>query len=195
MPDDRPAPITQLLQRWKDGDEAAGSALMPLIYDELRRIARAHLRGERAGHTWQPTELVHEAYARLVELELDWRDRVHFLSMASRQMRRVLVDHARTRNRAKRGGGAVPVSLSVADAESAGTTIDLLLLDLALERLTAEDPRAGRAIELFYFGGLQAREIAEAVGVSPSTVERDLRWGRSWLRREMARSDRGDTGQ
>jgi RNA polymerase sigma factor (TIGR02999 family) len=158
--------------------------LVPLVYEELRRLARLQMRDEAAGHTLQPTALVHEAYTRLVGLKLDWQDRSHFLSMAARTMRRVLVDHARARRAAKRGAGAVQVTLHEFHAKDE-PSIDLLAIDEALDSLDRQDERAARAIELCYFGGLTGREIAEALEISPATAERDLRFARSWLRREL----------
>jgi RNA polymerase sigma factor (TIGR02999 family) len=177
--------VTRLLHRWRDGDEAALDALVPIVYDELRRLARLQMRDQAVGHTLQPTALVHDAYARLVGVKLDWRDRTHFLSMAARTMRRVLVDHARAKRAAKRGGGAVQVSLQDHHVQ-AEAAVDLLEVDRALQVLGERDERAERVVELYYFGGFKTREIAEALGVSRATVERDLRFARTWLRRELS---------
>jgi RNA polymerase sigma factor (TIGR02999 family) len=184
-PDDATRTITRLLLEWRDGDSRALEELVPLVYDELRRLARLQMRNQAAGHTLQPTALVHEAYARLVDLKLDWQDRTHFLSMAARTMRRVLVDHARAKHAAKRGAGAVQVTLRDFHA-TADPTFDLLALDEALESLGRDHERAAKAIELQYFGGLTRREIAEALEISDSTAERDLRFARSWLKRELS---------
>jgi RNA polymerase sigma factor (TIGR02999 family) len=175
--------VTQLLRRWRGGDEAAVQQLVPLVYDELRRLARLQMRGERREHTLQPTALVHEAYGRLVALELSWQDRSHFLSMAARVMRWVLVEHARARRAEKRGGGAVKVSLDAADRATQPHAV--IELDEALERLSSQDERPARAIELHYFGGLSYVEIAEALGISEATVDRDMRFARAWLRRAL----------
>lgn len=181
--------VTRLLLEWREGDEAALNDLMPLVYDELRQIARAHMQRERPDHTLQPTEIVHEAFARLVDLKLSWKDRTHLLSMASRLMRRILVDHARARRSAKRGGGEKPVALDderiVLDVRSPQRAEEFLRLDETLRRLEELDERQGRVVELHYFGGLGYDEIAEALQVSPATVGRDLRYARAWLRREL----------
>lgn len=180
----KPASVTQLLLRWRGGDETALDSLLPIVYEELRRLARLQMRNERPGHTLQPTALAHEAYARLVDLELDWQDRAHFLSMAARLMRRVLVDHARVRNAAKRGGGAFRVTLD----EALGATepdLDLLVLDEALSRLHDRDERPAQVVELHYFGGLTYTEIAEVLAISEATVDRDMRFARAWLHRSL----------
>ena len=185
--DDTPKTVTRLLLEWREGDAQALEALVPLVYDELRRLARLQMRDQAAGHTLQPTALVHEAYARLVDLKLDWQDRSHFLSMAARTMRRVLVDHARAKRAVKRGAGAVQVTLHDFHAKDE-PSFDLLAVDAALESLGRHHERAARAIELCYFGGLTGREIAEALEISPTTAERDLRFARSWLKRELSES-------
>ena len=183
--DDSPlGSVTHLLRRWQAGDQQAFDELMPRVYDQLRRMARARMREERHDHTLEPTALVHEAYVRMVDLELSWEDRVHFLSMAARAMRRVLVDHARAHRAAKRGGRAIKVSLHEAHA-TAGPEVDLLELDQALDRLRAQQDRLGEAVELHYFGGLSYQEIAESLSVSEATVDRDLRFARAWLLREL----------
>ncbi len=181
--------ITRLLLKWRTGDEQALDEMMPLVYDELRRLAQIQMRGERADHTLQPTALVHEAYARMVDLEMTWRDRAHFLSMAARTMRRVLIEYARARGAEKRGHGTVFVSLTKARGAALLPPGDLLDLDDALKRFSELEERAGRVLELHYFGGLSYREIAEAVGISTATAERDLRLARAWLRRELDRRE------
>lgn len=183
-PNTSPRTVTRLLLDWRDGDARALEALVPLMYEELRRLARAKMRDQPAGHTLQPTALVHEAYARMIDLELDWRDRGHFLCMAARTMRRVLVDHARAAQAAKRGAGAMRVTLQDFHAQKEAS-LDLLAIDQALESLSRQDERAAGAAELCYFGGLTGREIAEALEVSPATAERDLRFARTWLKREL----------
>lgn len=173
--------VTQLLHRWRGGDEAALSRLLPVLYDELRRAARAHLRRERDDHTLGTSGLVHEAYLRLLGVDgIDWQDRAHFLAMASRTMRRVLVDWAKARNAAKRGGGAahVPLDEGLLSDSEAETVLDL---DDALSRLRESAPRQARAAEMRYFGGLSNAEAAAALDVSVATVERDLRFARAWL--------------
>jgi RNA polymerase sigma factor (TIGR02999 family) len=183
-PNDSPRTVTRLLLDWRAGDEQALAALLPLMYDELRRLARAKMRDQPAQHTLQPTALVHEAYVRMVDLELDWKDRSHFLCMAARTMRRVLVDHARAARAAKRGADAVQVTLQDFHAKKE-VSLDLLAIDQALESLTRQDERAAYAVELCYFGGLTGKEIAEALEVSAATAERDLRFARTWLKREL----------
>lgn len=182
--------ITRLLRDWKDGDEQAFHELIPAVYDNLRGLARRELGREGLGHSLQPTELVHDAYARMVDLELSWQDRVHFFRMAARTMRRVLVDHARARRAKKRGGGAVVVTLSDIHGSPEQLASDILDLDQALESLAAQEDRLSKAVELCYFGGLTYEEIAHALGVSTATVDRDLRFARAWLRRELAKPSR-----
>src|SRR5688572_12347775 len=187
--------VTGLLLAWSAGDQGALDRLLPAVYAELRRQARLALRHESAGHTLQPTALVHEAYLRLVDQrQARWESRGHFFAVAAQAMRRILVDHARARRRAKRGGGAVVVALSDADAEAAdGLTgaaaagVDPIDLDDALTRLAAVDPAKARLVELRYFAGLSVPEAAEALGVSRATVGREWAVARAWLRRELAR--------
>lgn len=187
-------PITHLLREWQAGDEHALEQLVPLVYEELRGLARRELRGERPGQSLQPTDLVHNAYSRIVALELSWQDRVHFFRMASRTMRRVLVDHARARRAAKRGGSAVKVSLTEIHGKPQQPPRDVLELNDALDRLAAIDERLSRGVELYYFGGLTYREIAHALAVSPATVDRDLRFARTWLRQELDPASEADQG-
>jgi RNA polymerase sigma-70 factor (ECF subfamily) len=172
--------VTLLLRRCSAGDPAALGEILPLVYDELLRLARLHMRNERAEHTLQPTALVHEAYVRLVDAELDLEDRRHFYAVASRAMRRILVDHARSRRSLKRGGGAARESLSEGIAAPAPAS-DVVELDEALTRLAVLDERKARTVELHYFGGLSHDEIARLTGVSLATVDRDLRFARAWL--------------
>ena len=181
--------ITRLLLKWRMGDQQALDELVLLVYDQLHRLAEIQMRGERAGHTLQPTALVHEAYFRMVDLDLPWQDRAHFLSMAARTMRRILVEHARARSAEKRGHGVVFVSLEEAGWASELPAKDLLDLDEALKRFGEIEERAGRVLELYYFGGLSYKEIAEALGISTATAERDLRLARAWLLRELDRRE------
>ena len=177
--------VTVLLRRWRQGDQAALAQLAPKVYGELRRIAARYLRGEAAGHTWQPTDLVHEAYLELAAAEVDWQDRVHFLAVAARQMRRVLVDHARAKRRAKRGGGIRALTLDEELVPAQAPDEDLLDLDAALDRLAAQNPRRARILELGVFGGLTYEEIAQVLDVSPATVNRDLRFAKAWIYKEI----------
>jgi RNA polymerase sigma factor (TIGR02999 family) len=179
--------VTHLLQAWRDGDPAAPEKLMPLVYDELRRIARRRLARERAGHTLQTTALVNEAYLRIVKREdAQWNDRVHFFALAARVMRQLLVDHARRRGRKKRGGGEQDrVSLNAGDIPTEGNSLDVLALHEALDKLAALDPRKSQLVELRYFGGLSAEETAEALGVSAITVKREWLKAKAWLYREL----------
>lgn len=187
-----PKTITRLLLQWREGDTEALETLVPLVYDELRRLARLRMRDQGVGHTLQPTALVHEAYARMVDLKLEWQDRAHFLCMAARTMRRVLVDHARERRAAKRGGGALQVSLHDFHVRTE-MSFDLLAIDEGILALSRHEERAATAVELYYFGGLTSGEVAEVLQISQATAERDLRFARSWLRRELSGSkDLGD---
>ena len=178
--------IPHLLQEWRRGDQSAYDRLFPMVYAELRRLARAQLRREHPGHSLQPTLLVHEAYLRLVRAEVDWRDRTHFLSVAARVMRRILVEHARSKGAHKRGGVDQRVTLTGTIAAPEASPIDVLVLDAAMERLRQLDARQADVVELCYFGGLTYAEIGEAIGVSEATVDRDLRHARAWLRRELS---------
>lgn len=185
----RPTPepsVSGLLLRWREGDNAALEELMPLVYDELHALARRQLRGERADHTLQTTALLHEAYLRLVGSDVQWEGRVHFLAVAAQTMRRILVDHARSRGRQRRGGGMSVVRIEDSNAIAPAPALDLIVLDEALDRLAAMDDRKARAAELHYFGGLSYDETAQALGVSAATVHRELRVAKAWLYRELA---------
>jgi RNA polymerase sigma factor (TIGR02999 family) len=183
--------VTQLLLAWGGGDESALAQLVPVVHDELHRIARACLAGERAGHTLQPTALVNEAYLRLINTrDMNWQNRAHFLSMAARLMRRILVDFARSKQYQKRGGGAVRVTLVDDLPLSAEPGRDLVALDDALDALAKVDQRKSRVIEMRFFGGLSVKETAEALHVSPETVMRDWKLAKAWLLRQL-RSDSG----
>ena len=178
--------VTRLLLEWRAGNPQALTDLMPRVYDELRRLARRFMSGERAGHTLQTTALVHEAYVRLIEADLSFRDRAHFFALAARQMRRTLVDHARAHRSAKRGGGVPALELDETRALDPTRPVDVLDLDAALSRLAAHDARKADAIELHFFGGMTHEEIAEALAVSVSTVRQDLRMAKAWLASELA---------
>ncbi len=185
----RPSPseVTGLLIAWGQGDESALERLMPLVHDELRRLARRQMQNERPGHTLQTSALVNEAYLRLIDLSrVRWQDRSHFFAMSARLMRRILVDHARARRSLKRGGGARKVTLdeeALLVAREHGP--DLLALDDALNALALLDPRKSQVVEMRFFGGLSVEESAEALHVSRETVMRDWRLARAWLLREL----------
>jgi RNA polymerase sigma factor (TIGR02999 family) len=182
-----PANPTTLLLAWGRGDETALDQLMPLVHDELQRMARRHMARERAGHTLQATALVNEAYLRLIEVtHVQWQNRAHFFAMASRVMRRILVDAARARGYQKRGGGAEKVSLDEALLVSAEPRQDLIALDDALTALAAFDLRKSQVVEMRFFGGLSVDETAEALRVSADTVMRDWRLAKVWLLRELS---------
>jgi RNA polymerase sigma factor (TIGR02999 family) len=179
--------VTVLLRAWREGDETALDALMPLVHDELRRIARRCLYGERASHSVQATELVNEAFLRLVDVQqVDWQNRTHFLAMSARLMRRVLVDLARSRGADKRGGRVVRVSLDDAEIGGVAPDADVIRLDDALQALAALDDRKSRVVELRFFGGLTVDQIASALKVSSKTVLRDWEFARAWLQRELS---------
>ena len=176
------------MKAWGGGDAAALAQLMPLVLDELRRIARGCLRGDRAGHSLQATALVNEAYLRLVDVQrVDWQNRVHFLAMSARLMRRVLVDLARARQSAKRGGGLLRVTFDEALIEGDHRDGDVLRLNEALEALAELDERKSRVVELRFFAGLTAEETAAVLQVSVKTVTRDWDFAKAWLKRAMAR--------
>lgn len=176
-----------MLLAWRGGNEQALDRLAPLVYDELRRLARCHMRGERPGHTLQPTALANEAYLRLIDAQqIQWHDRAHFFAMASRLMRRVLVDHARAHRADKRGGHDVRVSLDRALGLAVGAdSLDLVALDDALDTLAKLDERKRDVVELRFFGGLSVEETATVLKVSSDTVTRDWNFAKSWLRREL----------
>jgi RNA polymerase sigma factor (TIGR02999 family) len=178
--------VTVLLQAIRKGDPDAMDRLMPLVYPEIRKLAARHMDRERRNHTLQPTALVNEAYLRLVDRrEASWESRAHFLGAASQVIRRVLVEHARARNREKRGGGALRVTLAEEPAGGASVDLDVLALDQALDRLGEEHPAERQAVELRFFGGLSIPEAAEVLGVSTRTVERRWTFARAWLFREL----------
>jgi len=181
------APVTSLLRAWSDGDDAALADLLPAVEQELRRLARAYMRREREGHTLQTTALVNEAFVRLIDARQGpWQDRAHFLGIAARLMRRVLVDHARAHGSKKRGGGVEVVPLDDdLSVPTAPMVLDLLALDRALDALALVDERRCRVVEMRFFGGMTEEEIAVAMRVSTDTVKRDWRLAKLWLRREL----------
>jgi RNA polymerase sigma-70 factor (ECF subfamily) len=184
-----PGEVTRLLQAWSDGDANALEQLTPLVYVELRRIARRYMGRERPDHTLQTSALINEAYLRLVDAsKVPWQNRVHFFAVSARVMRRILVDFARTRQNLKRGGGARTVSLDDAKVTAPGPSVDLFALNQALDRLAALSPRQSRVVELRYFGGLTEEEMADVLSVSPRTVRHDWGLARVWLYRELTRS-------
>jgi len=189
-----PKEVTQLLRAWRDGDQRALDKLMPLIYDELKRIAARYLRNERRGHTLQTTALVNEAYLKLaVYEEIEWNNRAHFFGAAAQAMRRILVDHARTRKNVKHGGDVLKVSLVEAAEQADETALDLLALDDALQDLAKLDARKCRVVELRYFGGLSVAETAAVLNVSEVTVLRDWNTARAWLLRALSRGTPHDS--
>lgn len=186
-PDLQP-PVNELLLRWKDVEDKALEALLPVVYDELRRLAHHYLRGERPGHTLQSTALVHEAYLRLaVQQPRELQNRAHFIAIAAQLMRQILVDYARTRKAAKRSYDC-KIELDEALGLAQPRNLDLLALDDALQELARMDPQQARIVELRFFGGLSIEETSEILGVSPATVKRDWSTARAWLYREMDRT-------
>jgi len=184
------SPITQVLAELRRGDPHAASRLMPLVYEELRALAGRYLRAEAGGHTLQPTALVHEAYLRLVDqTDADWQNRAHFFAVAAQAMRHILVDHARRRGAAKRGGDRRKLAPEVAEGVATERDEYLLALDEALARLATFDPQHSRIVELRFFGGLTLEETAAVLGISPKTVQRDWIMARAWLHREVTKGD------
>ena len=178
--------ITPLLLKWSDGDSSALERLMPLVYDELRRLAGRYLRRERENHTLQPTALVNEAYLRLVNQEkVEWQCRAQFFGLAARLMRNILIDNARVHRAAKRGSPQFSISVSKVNRISSQSELDLVALHEALERLAANDPRKAQIVEFRFFGGLTIDETAAILNLSHATVERDWNMARAWLRREL----------
>lgn len=185
---EKAANITQLLVAWNDGDRAALDQLIPIVYAELRRQASRYLRQERPGHTLQTTALINEAYLRLVDQKsVQWQNRAQFFGIAAQLMRRILVDHARTKHRAKRGGSAIRVSLSEATAVTKDANQDLIEIDEALTRLAEIDEQQSKIVELRFFSGLNVEETAAALNISPATVKRDWSVAKAWLHREITR--------
>ena len=179
--------VTKLLVLWSKGDQAALESLVPLVYEELRRVARYYLRQEKQNHTLSSTALVHEAYLKLVnQKEVNWQNRAHFFGVAAQMMRRILVDHARRRAYAKRGGGATTLALDEAMGTPKRREVDLVALDDALDSLAKLDERQSRMVELRFFGGLSIEETSEVLGVSAPTVKREWASARAWLYREIS---------
>ena len=192
MSDQPPATVTALLLRARSGDSSALADVFPLIYEELRRLARQQLRREPDGHTLSPTALVHEAYMRLVDYSrVEWASRAHFLAIASTAMRRILVDHARAHRSLKRGGGLKPVSIDAVEVGAAEGADVLVAIDEALERLRQVEPRQAQVVECRFFGGMTEEETAEALGIGLRTAKRDWARAKSWLHREVAAEDSG----
>jgi RNA polymerase sigma factor (TIGR02999 family) len=189
--DKSPGAVTLLLRQARKGDRRALEQLVPLVYDELRRLASHHMQGERRDHTLQATALVHEAYARLIGTTTPWEDRAQFFKAAAGAMKRVLVDHARARNSAKRGGDLARMTLEGLVLDSGETAPDILELDLALKRFRVEHRRSCDVVELHFFGGLSYDEIARVIEFSPATVDRDMRFGRAWLKNELSSRNTG----
>lgn len=187
MSEGQPQPLTQLLAAHAEGDPDAFDRLIPLVYDDLQRIAHHHLQNERAGHTLNTTAVVHEAYLRLVDqTQARWPDRAHFFAFASRVMRHILIDYARKRRRLKRGGDVIRVPIEQVALGVSDATTELLALDEAIAQLSQRDERMGRVVECRLFGGMTVKEVAEAFGVSLSTVERDWRCAKAYLYRALA---------
>jgi len=186
--------VTGLLRAWGRGDEEALQKLMPLVYDQLHAAARRHMPGERLGHTLQTTALIHETYLRLVDIrQINWHDRAHFLAICARLMRRILIDFARSRGYQKRGGAAPHINFDEAVLVTPRPDANLVALNEALNRLALVDPRKGQIVELRFFGGLDVKETAEVLKVSPDTVMRDWKVAKVWLLRELRRgTHRGD---
>ena len=178
--------ITRILRAWSGGDREAVDDLMPLVYDELHKVAARYLRKQRQDHTLQPTALVNEAYLKLIDISsVSWQDRAHFFAVASQTMRHVLVDHARSKNRDKRGGGAQKLSLDEAVSFSKNQEVDLLALDESMRELAVMDEQQSRIVELRFFGGLTVDETAVVLHISPATVKREWRIAKAWLHNRM----------
>ena len=179
--------VTQLLQKWQEGNQEALEALMPLVYNELKRLASSYLRRERPDHTLQSAALVNEAYLRLVDqTQTRWQNKAHFYGIAAQMMRRILADHARGHNAAKRGAGMPDLELDEAMAQAQARSVDVLDLEEALQRLEKLDPQQGRIVELRFYSGLSIEDTANVLGISPATVKRDWAAARAWLFREVA---------
>jgi len=193
---DSPSPqnVTQLLVDWSNGDKSALEKLFPLVYDELRRAARQYMRRENPGHTLQTTALVHEAYLRLIDQRhTQWRNRAHFFAIAAQIMRRILLDHARSYQYKKRGGGAHQVSLDETAIVSQGKAAEMIVLDDALNELAKIDPQQSRVVELRFFGGLTVEETAEVLSLSPATIKREWSAAKAWLYHEIRKTKSDET--
>ena len=186
MGEDSSRQVTQLLIAWGQGDQEALNALTPLVYEELSRLARAYMRRERPDHTLQSTALVHEAYLRLVDQKAEWKSRAQFFGVAAQMMRRILLDHAKSRQAARHGGGARKIPLDDPALVSARPDVNLVALDEALTKLEKTDPQRGRIVELRYFGGLSNEEISDVLSVSTATVQRHWTGAKAWLYHEMS---------
>ena len=187
--------VTQILTDWGEGGPQVAARLMPLVYDELRQMARRYLQRERSDHTLQATGLVHEAYLRLVDqTAASWENRAHFLAIAAQQMRRILVDHARRRGTGKRGGEWCKVEFDEAVAPAVSRSLDVIALDDALQDLMKLNPQHSRIVELRFFGGMTIEEVAEVLELSPRTVQREWRMARAWLRRQIFGGSSDDNG-
>jgi len=189
-----PQEVTRLLQAWKAGDEGALERLMPLVYDELHRLARRYMAAEQTGHPLQTTALVHEVYLRLVDANsIDWQNRAHFYAICARLMRRILIDFARSRNYQKRGASFAHIQLEEAATVSEAVGSELLAVDEALKQLAVIDSRKSDVVEMRFFGGMTVDEIAGALQVSPETVARDWKLAKAWLQRELSRERAHET--
>lgn len=177
----RPSSVTQLLKDWRSGQADALERLTPLVYEELRSLAAGYMKRERAGHTLQPTAIVHEAYVRLIDMDVPWEDRAHFFSVAARLMRRILVDHARERSTNRRAGEHTVFELQEHDAHAEEIGFRLVEIDSALTKLETKDPRLAQMAEIHYFAGLSSEETAAALGMSVSALQRELRFVKAWL--------------
>jgi len=186
-----PAEVTILLQQWSGGNKDALDQLMPIVYAQLRKLAAYSLRGERPDHTLRATELVHEAYVKLIDCEIPWQSRAHFYAVAAKVLRHILVDHAKSNRREKRGGGGEKVPLDEAVLIGEQASSEVVGLDEALRRLAANDERKSQIIEFTFFGGMTHEEIAAVLNISPRTVQRELRVAKAWLYRELAPGQSG----
>lgn len=179
------SPESLLLERWRDGDEDALDQLTPLVYDELKKLARSAFRQEQSGHTLQATALVNEAYLQLIKASVDWKGKAHFYALAARMMRRILVNHANAKAAEKRGGDALRVTFVERELEGKDSEQDVIDLDRGLIALSSEDERKAELLELHYFAGMSYREAGQVLGVSEATAKRDLRFGKAWMRRYL----------
>ncbi len=181
--------ITRMLSEWRAGDDKALRELMPLVHNKLHQLASGYMRQENKGHTLQATALVNEAYLKMCDKGEDWQNRAHFFAIAARAMRQILVDHARTKRRQKRGGDEIQVTLYEANIAGVNGDTDLLDVEAALEKLQLADERKAQIVELSFYGGMTYDEIAEAMNISASTVDRELRFSKAWLQRALSESN------